>query len=55
MLGDALHVLTSAQQVWHDRDWAIWVFIPLALTGAALFSRLWLIERSNIVTWDEAQ
>jgi len=28
---------------------------PIVLTALALFTRLYRIGRSNIVTWDEAQ
>ena len=32
-----------------------WVIAPLVFTAFALFTRLWKIGLSNIVTWDEAQ
>lgn len=31
------------------------VIAPIIFTGFALFTRLWRIGLSNIVTWDEAQ
>lgn len=35
-------------------DWEV-VIAPIIFTGFALFTRLWKIGLSNIVTWDEAQ
>lgn len=37
--------------MWHLTYW----IMPLAFTGLALFTRLWRIGHSHIVTWDEAQ
>jgi dolichyl-phosphate-mannose-protein mannosyltransferase len=35
-------------------DWEV-VIAPIIFTAFALFTRLWKIGLSNIVTWDEAQ
>ena len=35
-------------------EWEV-VIAPIIFTGFALFTRLWRIGLSNIVTWDEAQ
>jgi dolichyl-phosphate-mannose-protein mannosyltransferase len=34
-----------------------WEFLlgPILFTALAIFTRLWQIGKSNIVTWDEAQ
>lgn len=37
--------------MWHLTYWVM----PLTFTGLALFTRLWKIGHSHIVTWDEAQ
>ncbi|BFZ53342.1 Dolichyl-phosphate-mannose--protein mannosyltransferase 2 [Savitreella phatthalungensis] len=41
-------------KAWTTEDHLRWWALPLALTGLSLFTRLYLIGRSNIVTWDEA-
>jgi dolichyl-phosphate-mannose-protein mannosyltransferase len=35
-------------------DWEV-VIAPIVFTAIAIFTRLWKIGISNIVTWDEAQ